>query len=84
VTGEASVPVVAPAACPKRDACELCGDPGGPREVLLADTPLGQICLTVCDRCLVLDREPPPMGTFRALRRVMAHTHHTDDCDYDD
>ena len=64
-----------PGTCPAAAACESCAALG---ELALqeADTPVGVICLTLCDQCAEAERTPR-LGFPAAIRRVMAHEQHT-------
>ena len=64
-----------PAVCPAASACESCAASDG-LSVQEADTPVGVICLTLCDQCAEVERTPR-LGFPAAIRRVMAHEQHT-------
>ena len=61
--------------CPAPAACECCAAPDG-LSVQEADTPVGVICLTLCDDCAEAGRTPR-LGVPAAVRRAMAHEQHT-------
>ncbi len=64
-----------PVSCPAAAACESCAAPDG-LAVEEADTPVGVICLTLCDDCAGAGRTPR-LGFPAATRRAMAHEQHT-------
>jgi hypothetical protein len=57
--------------CPVAGKCESCGAVQG-LQVLEADTPVGVICLTLCDPCADAGRTPR-LGLGAATGRAMAH-----------
>ena len=61
--------------CPAAAACESCAAPDG-LAVEEADTPVGVICLTLCDDCTGAGRTPR-LSAADAVRRAMAHEQHT-------
>ena len=64
-----------PGGCPAAAACESCAAPDE-LAVEEADTPVGVICLTLCDDCAGAGRTPR-LGFPAATRRAMAHEQHT-------
>ena len=70
---DAAVP--RPRGCPAAAACESCAAPDG-LSVQEADTPVGVICLTLCDDCAEAGRTPR-LSAADAVRRAMAHEQHT-------
>jgi hypothetical protein len=66
-----------PGGCPAAAACESCPA----REDLSvweADTPVGVICLTLCDECADAGRTPS-LSCPAAVRRALAHATHRPD-----
>lgn len=61
--------------CPAAAACESCAAVTG-LSVQDADTPVGVICLTLCDDCTEAERTPR-LSAPDAVRRAMAHEQHT-------
>lgn len=64
-----------PAGCPAAAVCESCAAPDG-LSVHEADTPVGLICLTLCEACADAGRTPS-LSCPAAIRRAMAHEQHT-------
>ena len=64
-----------PGGCPAAAACESCAAPDG-LSVQEADTPVGVICLTLCDDCIEAERTPR-LSAPDAVRRAMVHEQHT-------
>lgn len=64
-----------PGTCPAAAACESCATPDG-LSVHEADTPVGVICLTLCDDCADAGRTPS-LSCPAAVLRAMAHEQHT-------
>jgi hypothetical protein len=62
-------------ACPAAAACESCAARDG-LSVQEADTPVGVICLTLCDECAEAGRTPR-LDCPAATRRALAHAGHT-------
>jgi hypothetical protein len=65
---------VTAAICPLAAECESCGTHGD-LAVLEADTPLGVICLTLCDACADAGRTPRLSCVAAALRALEHGTH---------
>ena len=70
---DAAVP--RPPGCPAAAACESCAAPDG-LSVQEADTPVGVICLTLCDDCTEAERTPR-LSAADAVRRALVHEQHT-------
>jgi hypothetical protein len=66
---------VTAALCPAAAVCESCGARDG-LEVEEADTPVGVICLTLCDDCADAARTPQ-LACPAAVRRALEHAAHT-------
>lgn len=61
--------------CPVGFRCESCGDAVENLVATTAETPLGVLCLTVCQRCGDAHMAPPvAVGT--AVKLVMQHCQH--------
>lgn len=61
--------------CPVGFRCEACGDATDSLVAATAETPLGVLCLTLCQRCGDADMAPPvAVGT--AVRLVAQHCEH--------
>jgi len=69
------VTVPRPRGCPAAAACESCAALAG-LSVQEADTPVGVICLTLCDDCTEAERTPR-LSAPDAVRRAMVHEQHT-------
>jgi hypothetical protein len=68
--------------CPVGFRCEACGDATDSLVAATAETPLGVLCLTLCQRCGDADMAPPvAVGT--AVRLVAQHCQHLG-CDLDE
>jgi hypothetical protein len=68
--------------CPVGFRCEVCGDATNDLVAATAETALGGLCLTVCQRCGDADMAPPvAVGT--AVRLVAQHCEHLG-CDLDE
>lgn len=61
--------------CPVAPACESCGTPDH-LAVVEADTPVGVLCLTLCDGCQDAHRTPR-LSWPQAVHRVLDHCEHT-------
>ena len=70
---DAAVP--RPGGCPAAAACESCAAPDE-LAVHEADTPVGVVCLTLCDDCAEAGRAPR-LGFPAATRRALSHAQHT-------
>jgi hypothetical protein len=66
--------VTAPAGCPVAAACQSCGARRG-LAALEADTPVGVICLTLCDPCADAGRVPS-LSCPAAARLALEHAAH--------
>ncbi len=61
--------------CPRGHRCESCGVEASDLAVTTADTMLGVLCLTMCERCAQATVSPPvAVGT--AVRLVCQHCEH--------
>jgi hypothetical protein len=65
---------MAPDTCRADVACQSCGARAG-LNILEADTPVGIICLTLCDECADEDRAPR-LSCPEAARLALIHAGH--------
>lgn len=68
--------------CPVGFRCESCGDAAENLVAATAETPLGVLCLTVCERCGNADMAPP-VAVLTAVKLVAQHCEHVG-CDMDE
>lgn len=61
--------------CPQGPRCESCGTEGDDVAVSAVQTPVGMLCLSLCDRCAT-SGTPAPIHLATAVRLVAQHLDH--------
>ena len=70
-----SIDLYATERCPVGPRCESCGNTGPDVEVATGDTPLGVVCMSLCERCADTGAVPR-MSASAAVRFVGDHCTH--------
>jgi hypothetical protein len=76
IPGTNPTPAVTALLCPGTDRCEICTNTAA-LVTVEADTDLGVVCVTLCQRCRAQERPLPRLSVTEAAIRMLEHREHT-------